>query len=138
MRILAIDYGTVRIGLAHTDEEQKIVLPFGKMDAGINQHDSAKKLFMLLQEKLPFEKIVIGLPLQLDGKEGPICKEVRAFGKAVKKVFNTPVFFYNEQYTSHDASKMLLDEMGLKGKKRKELLDQSAAVLILKDFLSQN
>ncbi len=130
-RIVGLDYGRARIGVAISDEMKMIArsiacLPF------------SKKFPELLKETLKdfpqIEAIVIGLPIQMNGKEGIMATEVRAFGETLKTLFSIPILFWDERLSSAQAEKSL-KEADFNRKKRAQMVDALAAVLILQNYL---
>lgn len=131
-RILAIDYGTKRVGLAVTDELKIIATSLGTVHA--------KDVINFLKEyctKNAVETFVVGLPKQTDGSLSESEKHITPFINALKKNFaQIPVVRYDERFTSKIASRSLIDS-GVKKSQRKDkgLLDSVSAVLILQDYL---
>ena len=131
-RILGIDYGTKRIGLATTDPLQIIVTG---LDTVAN-----KDIFEFLKkylEKEEVECIVVGQPMHEDGNPSQIAHLVVGFIKKKKKKYpDIKVETHDERYTSYDAKQYIL-MMGTKQKKRRDkaLVDQVSAILILQDYL---
>lgn len=131
-RILAIDYGGKRTGLAVTDELQMIA-------GGLTTVDTKELMDFLIQycEKEKVEKIVIGMPVRHDGSPSDIATEILNFIKKLeKKLPQIPVLQHDERFTSKMAVKAML-EGGLKKKKRsdKKMIDKVSAVLILQSFM---
>ncbi len=131
-RIMGIDYGSKRIGLAVTDPLQIIV----------NGLDTVpkEKIFDYLStylESEQVEKIVVGEPLHLDGRPAKIAGEVNKFISQIQKQFpNIPVVTHDERFTSKSAKEILLKSGARKKKRRdKALVDKLSAVLILQDYL---
>lgn len=131
-RILAIDYGTKRVGLAVTDELKIIATPLGTIHA----KDVIEHLKKYIAENA-VETFVVGLPKQMDGTASQSEKHIQAFLNALRKNFPTiPVVRYDERFTSKIASQSLIDSgVKKKDRKSKELLDTVSAVLILQDYL---
>lgn len=131
-RIIAIDYGQKRIGLAVTDPLQ--ISANGLDTVGVNE------IFEFLTQYLSKEKVdkfIIGLPKQLNGKESESMQYIRPFAKALQKKFpETEQIFIDERFTSVLAHKTML-EAGLTKKKRqnKQLADKISAVIILQSYL---
>ncbi len=124
MNILAIDYGTKNIGLAWIDTDVGVVLPYGKMrndDVGI------KELVALVKREY-MEKIIMGLPIGLDGNENPNTKNIREFVETLKKEIEAPIEFMDERFTSAEA-----DRMGDGGASR----DEKAAMVILQAYVDR-
>lgn len=131
-RILAIDYGTKRVGIAVSDPMQIIATGLDTV--------LTTKLFDFLEKYISQEEVeimVIGMPLHLDGQPAQIADKVSAFIKKFKTKFpSIPVETRDERFTSEDAKQIIL-QSGAKKKKRrdKSLVDKVAAVLILQDYM---
>ena len=129
-RILGIDHGDVRIGIAMSDETEFLAYPLTTVRNGKGAVD---EIVALLNEYC-VEKIVIGLPLNMNGSLGPATEKVRRFSAKLSAKTEVPIFESDERLTTvcaHDA----LREAGLDGKKRKGVIDMAAAQIILQDFL---
>lgn len=135
-RVLAIDYGRARIGLALSDPLGITVRP---LPALANQGTGAtmNALERLVVEE-QVDRLVLGLPLTLDGKEGPACQEVRRFAEQLVQRFpRLPLEQVDERLTSKHAH-ALLKGAGLKARRRAELADSTAAVLLLQSYLQRS
>lgn len=119
MNLLAIDYGTKNIGLARASMDVEVVLPFGRV-----KNQEIKKLIELIKKE-KIDKIIVGLPLGLDGTENKNTQRVRKFVDELKKEINTPVEFITEIFSSQAG-----DRMGA-GVSR----DEKAAMIILQSYL---
>lgn len=134
-RILSLDYGKKRTGVAVTDPLQIIA-------SGLTTVDT-QQLFDFLKEyisKEVVEKIIIGLPYQLDGSPTDATAAVLHCIRRLKNSFPTiPVVSVDEQFSSKMASRAMLD-MGLKKKDRqkKGLVDEIAATLLLQEYMQSN
>jgi len=134
-RILAIDYGTKRTGLAVTDPLQLIA----------NGLDTVPtpQVFAYLEDYLEKEEVelfIVGEPLHADGSPAQIAHLVVGFVRKLKKTFpDIPVEMVDERYTSEEA-KLIIRQSGLKKKKRrdKSLVDKVSAVLILQDYMDEH
>jgi len=124
MRILAIDYGKNKIGLAFA--ESKIAEPLLVLRYN-NVEDVVSKLTNLIKQK-KIERIVIGI------SEGAMAEETRIFAKKIEEVFNLPILFVDETLSTHDAQEKAI-EAGIKRVKRKRLEDAYAAAIILQEYL---
>jgi putative Holliday junction resolvase len=132
-RIVAIDYGGKRCGIATTDVLQMIANPLTTVETN--------KLLVFLQNysaKEPVEAWVVGQPQRHDGSASDIEKEILVFIEKLKAAIpDIPVYRINEMFTSKMAKQSLIDS-GVKKKQRKDkaLLDSIAATIILQDFLT--
>ncbi len=131
-RILAIDYGRSRIGIAVSDplgitaQSQPTLSIKGKKDA-------LEKLAEIIDKFTPF-RIVLGLPLNQIGEMGDMAKEVREFGDLINGKFSVPVDYFDERFTSRQA-KQTMRELGEKPSKNKGRVDSLSAVFILQGYL---
>ncbi len=132
MRALGLDLGTKTIGLAVADE-------LGITAQGlktIERRGPRKDLEALAERVAEFavDRFVIGLPLNMDGSEGPRAEMTRKFGTGLEQFTRLPVIYWDERLTTVAAHRAI-SESGASGKKRKEVIDQVAAVLILQGWL---
>lgn len=134
-RIVAIDYGRARIGLAMTDENKKVALPYKTISSGKTIALSAKNVIDALKDYLPkIEKFVLGMPLMLSGKKGEMALEVEKFKEELEKLTKIEVCLWDERLTSAQAE-VSLKEMDLNRKKRAQNSDPVAAFIILQNYL---
>ena len=132
MRYLAIDLGDRRTGLAMGDDETGIVSALEQLDVPVGpQLDAA--LERAIEEHGP-DALVIGLPLNMDGSEGPRAKSTRAVGDALHDITLLPVHYQDERLTSYAANHAMA-RSGKTHKQKKKLRDSLAAAEILRDFL---
>lgn len=134
-RILAIDYGERRIGLALSDPTYTIASPLTTLQRRLGKRPPWPEITRLIQEH-EVESAVIGLPLQLSGAEGEWAVEVRAFGDEFVRRTGLPVYWSDERLTSVVAERAVR-AMGLKRSQREEKgrVDAAAAAVILQNFL---
>ena len=134
MRYLAIDLGGKRTGLASGDDVTGIVQPLTVVEAAPGDH-----LLRLLQREIDRygpDAIVVGLPLNMDGTEGPSAAAVRAFAARVGAACGVDVRFQDERLTSF-AAEGHLDRSGRTHREKKEIRDALAAAEILRDHLRE-
>ncbi|MFC1888079.1 Holliday junction resolvase RuvX [Candidatus Cloacimonadota bacterium] len=130
-RLLGIDYGSVRIGLALSDPLKIISRPYKVI---LNR---GEETFQELEEIVSLnkvEKIILGLPLDKDGSDSEKTLEVRRFAEELSAALEIEVVLWDERYTSSKANSWL-KEMGIDYRKSKTVIDKIAASIILKDFL---
>lgn len=138
-RIIGIDFGQVRIGIAISDERKIIASPLTTFRAfkELKQtaHELLKELLAHSQtNKYEIEEIVIGLPLLMSGKEGTQADQVLKFIEHLKEETSIPITTWDERLTSLQAEK-LMKEGGLSRKNRAKVVDRVAAVIILQNYL---
>src|SRR5262249_30930929 len=131
-RLLGVDFGTVRVGLAVSRPHRKIASPLASYVRQSRERDGA--FFRRLADEERVGAIVIGLPVHNDGREGVKAKEARTFGRWLAEVTGRPVTFWDERFTTVEAEGFLL-EAGLTHKRRKERRDRVAAQILLQGYL---
>lgn len=134
-RILAIDYGEKRIGIAVTDPLNMFAYPLTTLE-----NDSK---FLMKMEKILKEynvvKIIVGHPLKESGEKSRIAELIKKFCDVIKNNFALPVELVDERYSSEIAKQRILESVPSKKKRRdKSLLDKNAAAVFLEDYLRQN
>ena len=130
-RLLGIDYGRVRIGVSISDETKRIARPLCCLEY---KKDFIEKLQKELKPLLPIEQMIIGLPLDMRGKDTAMTEEVRKFAAYLEQALRLPVVLWDERLTSAQAERQLRDA-GMKRKERAEFNDTLAAALILQSYL---
>ena len=134
-RILGVDYGDSRIGLAISDQTKSIAFPL-KTIKNNNSIDFLIEFFRKLMVEKKIESIVLGLPLGMNGKDTNQTKKVRLFSKSIK-ILGLPIFFQDERLTSISAKKSLIKE-NIKTGHNKCKIDERAATIFLQQFLDMN
>jgi putative Holliday junction resolvase len=130
-RIAAIDYGLARVGLAISDEMRFLARPLVCLP---NTKQLSQAIVQELGKHGAIEAIVLGLPIQMNGKEGEMAQEVRKFAEELKKHTALPILFWDERLTSAQADRTLR-EAELSRKKRAALSDTMSATVILQSYL---
>ncbi len=135
MITLGIDYGSRRIGLAISDELGITARPLGTLERKNIELD-LEKLGRIISENHVM-RIVIGLPLRLDGTRGVQCEKVERFTGLLESRFQLPVIMWDEALSTWEAEEQLM-KAGVKAKKRRGMVDKVAASLILQSFLQRH
>lgn len=134
-RIVGIDFGKRRIGIAITDPNQTLAMPFKTAEAKDDLDFSVSSVLNALKDHLKeIEHIVIGLPLLLTGKEGDMALLVKKFADLLKEKMNIPFTLWDERLSSAHATASL-KEVHLSRKKRSRILDEATATLLLQNYL---
>jgi putative Holliday junction resolvase len=131
-RLLGIDHGSVRIGLAVSDPDRKIAFPLAIYRRRNLEADAA--YFVAVVQEQEIAQLVVGLPVHLSGEEGQKARESRAFGQWLHAATGLTVRFWDERFTTVQAESALWDA-GLTHKKRKERRDKVAAQMLLQAYL---
>ena len=132
MRILGIDYGNKRVGLALSDETAMLASPLGYLPGGADEQ--VCQTVLELVQRRQAGAIVVGLPLQLDGRSSPQTERTRRFIAALQRVSPVPVERWDERLTTAQAERVLI-EGGVRRRDRREKIDQLAAQLMLQSYL---
>lgn len=133
MKILAVDLGKARTGLAVCDENELLASPAGVISE-YNKERLLQKVAAAAQENA-VKQIVVGLPRNMDGSEGESAQNARTFAQELGALTNLPVALSDERGTTITAHGYL-NETDTRGKKRKAVVDAVAATIILEDYLN--
>ena len=135
MKILSVDYGDVRTGIAISDVRGMLASPLCVIEQSY-QPKLVDRIVQIVEEN-KIEKIVIGLPRNMDGSYGYRCDECRSLGDAIVEKIDVDIFYEDERLTTVMAHNVLSDN-NVRGKKRKQTVDAVSAVMILQSFLDKN
>ncbi len=132
MRVLALDHGTKRVGLAISDEMGMIAQPltFLLAEPVAELLDGLKKV---VTEK-NVELILVGIPRNMDGSYGPAAEKARKFVEQLKSALTVPIRTWDERLTSVQANRDMI-QGGLRREERKLKADQTAAAILLQSYL---
>ena len=133
-RYLALDVGEKRIGVALSDETATLASPLTTLARGGVRKDTAAVADLAQRHEVA--AVVVGLPLNMDGTPGRQAEKVLAFAEALRRRLQVPVLPRDERLTTVEAEERLR-EAGFGWRERKRLIDQTAAVVILQEFLDQ-
>lgn len=134
MKIMAIDYGDVRTGIAFCDKNEILASPYCVINESY-QPKLVNKISEIVESQKP-EKIVIGLPRNMDGSYGYRCDECKSLGDAVKNACKIEVYYQDERLTTVMAYDVLSNN-NVRGKKRKNVVDAVSAVMILQSYIDK-
>lgn len=135
MRYLGIDHGQKRTGLAVCDASETLVTPHQVIQTS-NQEEQVRRIEEILIAE-DIDAVVIGLPLNMDGSEGPRAKQVRHFARSLGCKIQCPIVFHDERLSSYEADHLSKD-LELTRKRKKKRVDAIAAAAILQSFLEKN
>ena len=133
--VVGLDLGEKTIGVAVSDRERMIASPLELIRKSKFTND-AERLFALMAGR-GAEGIVIGLPVNMDGTEGPRCQSVRAFARNLLRLKELPIAFWDERLSTVAAQRMLTAEADLTRARRADLVDKTAAAWILQGALDR-
>lgn len=133
--VAGVDLGEKTIGVAVSDITRAIASPLELIRKTQFTKDAAA-LFALMDGR-GAAGLVIGLPVNMDGTEGPRCQSVRAFGRHILRLRDLPIAFWDERMSTMAVNRMLIDEADVTRARRGELVDKAAAAWILQGALDR-
>jgi putative holliday junction resolvase len=131
-RILALDVGSKRTGLALSDETQTLGTPYGLIETG-DQRELVSKVVKIVKEQ-EVERVVVGVPLNHHGEEGVDAQKVRVFIALLRERMTEPVIEWDERFTTVQAERSLITA-DMSRSRRKQVIDKVAASIILQSYL---
>ena len=131
--LLGLDIGDTRIGVAISDSLEVAAHPLCTLTRKNRQVDLI--LIADLVSIHEVERVIIGLPISLDGSLGTQAEKIQKFAERLENVIDVPIVFQDERFTTAEAQEILL-ELGKDAREQKGLVDEVAAVLILRDYLN--
>ena len=132
MRILAIDHGSKRMGIAVSDELKMIAQPLEYILAEPSDKFLARLNELITDKEV--ELVLIGMPRNMDGSYGPAALKVQDFVEALKAAVSVPIKMWDERLTSTMANRILI-QGNVRRDKRKEKVDKMAAAILLQSYL---
>jgi putative Holliday junction resolvase len=132
LRVLGIDYGDRKIGLAISDRLRLTAQPLASYRRKTERED--KEYFKTLVAEYGINEIIVGLPLRMDGSSGTRAEKTRGFACWLEKILDLPILFWDERLTTKQANK-ILSQQKIAPKAKKEIEDQISAVIILSTYL---
>ena len=134
MRVLALDLGSKRIGVAVSDDAGTVATPIATLERTRDRARLHREVAELVAE-WEAELLLVGLPIALDGTRGPAAEGVLAERDELAAVVGVPVEVHDERLTTRIADRALRERGDLDARARKRLVDQTAAAVILQDWL---
>ena len=132
-RLLGLDLGQSRIGVAISDPERRVAVPLGTVRTGAPA--DLKAIAAIIREN-EVREVVVGLPVGLSGREGEGAAQARAFAEALRGFLGIPVAMQDERLSTVEAERSLR-ATGMGGRRRRAVVDQSAATVILQSYLDR-
>ena len=128
-RVMALDVGERRVGVAVSDPSGTLATPHTVIQRSSKAKDFAA--VARLVSELDIERVVVGLPLTLDGEMGPQARRVTRYAHALAETLDVPLEFHDERYSTVTAGELLI----MSGRKSRVPIDAAAAAVILQDYL---
>lgn len=135
-RLISLDIGDVRIGVASTDETAFLVSPMELFTRTASIKTDVRNLAALINELKP-KSVIIGLPLNSESEKGKQAEKVLEFSKRLANQISANIIFWDERFSTQEAQEELI-EMGASRKKRRKVIDNCAAVMILENYMNSN
>jgi putative Holliday junction resolvase len=133
-RLLGIDFGVKRVGLAISDPDRRISSPLAVYQRQTTERDSA--YFLEVVNDWEIDKLVLGMPLHTSGQSGLKVQQTRSFAGWLAKVTQRPIVFWDERFTTSQAHERL-KSAGVRASQRKGRIDSIAAQILLQDYLDE-
>ena len=130
-RVLGLDLGDVRIGVAISDDDRRMAVPLGTIHTGAPE--DLKAVAKLIEEH-GATAVVLGLPLSMTGERGPAAVKAASFADALRSFLRVPVELHDERLSTVEAERALR-EAGVVARERRKVVDRSAATVILQAWL---
>jgi len=130
VRVVGLDLGSRRIGVAVSDPTGTLASPYEVVERSPQSHAKIAKIV----EEVEAERVVVGLPLSLSGKDGPAATSARAEAAELQAVLPVPVELYDERLTTVSANRSMMD-MKMKADARRRVVDKVAAAVMLQSWL---
>jgi putative pre-16S rRNA nuclease len=134
VRALGVDLGSRRIGVAVSDSDGRLATPIEVVDA--RDRPAARRSLADLVAEWEAEVVVVGLPLSLDGSEGPAARAARREAEELAKMLSVPVEVHDERLTTAEADRVLMENQ-MKTPDRRKVIDKVAASVMLQSWLDQ-
>ncbi len=132
-RILGLDVGTKTIGLALSDATRIVATPHSTIRRTRFKEDAG--ILRAIIGDMDVDALVIGLPVSMDGTEGPRCQSVRQFAADLLETIDMPAAFWDERLSTAAVERMLISEADMSRKRRAQVVDKAAAAYILQGAL---
>ncbi|HJO21974.1 MAG: Holliday junction resolvase RuvX [Myxococcota bacterium] len=133
--VLALDFGTQRIGLAVSDAAAEFAFPLAELECRDEKRD--REAICALAAERGVVQLVVGLPLHMDGHAGPEAEAARSFAQALGAATGLPVELLDERWTTREARRALRDVQPRRRKRERARVDSAAASLLLRTFLDR-
>jgi putative Holliday junction resolvase len=132
-RLLGLDLGTKTIGLAVSDSALMVASPLETIRRTKFTADAERLLAVIAEKEVG--GLVLGLPRNMDGSEGPRAQSTRSFAQNMIGKCDLPIAFWDERLSTAEAERVLIDQADMTRKRRGEVIDKMAAAIILQNFL---
>jgi putative Holliday junction resolvase len=133
--VVGLDLGEKTIGVAVSDATRTVASPM-ELIRKTKFTDDAERLFKLMESR-GAAGVVIGLPVNMDGTEGPRCQSARAFGRNLLRLKDLPIAYWDERMSSMAVNRVLIDEADVTRARRADVVDKMAAAWILQGALER-
>lgn len=133
MRILGLDFGTKYVGIAVSDETMIIAQPLDTLIRKSLQHDLIRIANLISKHEIG--KIIVGIPFNMDGSQGPSAEKALEFASLIQEHLKIQVEMWDERLSSYEAEQSIIQAGGAKRNKRKNIINKVAASLILQSYL---
>lgn len=133
MRMMGLDVGEKRIGVALSDDTGTFVFPFTTIVRTASEKADLRSIVRIIEEE-GVSKVIVGIPIMLSGKEAIQAEKIRAFADKLAKRLRIPLEYWDERYSTVEAERLLIDA-GKSREARKNIIDKAAAAIILQSYI---
>ena len=133
---MSVDFGDARTGIAMCDKTEFLASPITVIHEKRFEHAIEKTAAAAIENKA--EAVIVGLPLNMDGTAGEKVEAVKEFAAMISANTDIPIEFHDERLSTVSAHRFLSEEMGVKAKKHKNIVDSLAAEIILQSYMDKN
>lgn len=139
MRLIGLDVGSKTVGVAVSDELGLTAQKVETIPIDETRYNFGMRSLKKIVRQYDADGFVLGLPKNMNGSSGNSVARSKAYGKRLEDKFKLPVYYSDERLTTVESQRVLVEEAGIHDRhKRKEVIDQMAAVLILQNYLDLN
>ncbi|MEN6371511.1 MAG: Holliday junction resolvase RuvX [Armatimonadota bacterium] len=133
MKLMGLDIGEKRIGVALSDDTGSFAFPFTTIVRTVSEKADLRSIVRIIEEE-NVSKVIAGIPIMLSGQEAVQAEKIRAFAGKLARRLRIPLEYWDERYSTAEAERMLIDA-GKSREARKNIIDKAAAAVILQSYI---
>ncbi|MEN6520634.1 MAG: Holliday junction resolvase RuvX [Armatimonadota bacterium] len=133
MKLMGLDVGEKRIGVALSDDTGSFAFPFTTIVRTVSEKADLRSIVCVIEEE-NVSKVIVGIPIMLSGQEAVQAEKIRAFAGKLARRLRIPLEYWDERYSTAEAERLLIDA-GKSREARKNIIDKTAAAVILQSYI---